>query len=52
MEEDKSVSGSKSKRSEIRTEDYRNLEKRIIKMLKEDMSVSEVKEELLKYAEG
>jgi hypothetical protein len=52
MEENKSVSGSKSKRSEVRAEDYRNLEKRIIKMLKEDMSVSEVKEELLKYAEG
>jgi len=51
MEKNKSISKSKSKRSEIRTEDYRNLEKRIINMLKESMSVSEVKEELLKYAE-
>ena len=51
MEENRSVSESESKRSEVRTEDYRDLEKRIINMLKEGTSVSEVKGELLKYAE-
>jgi hypothetical protein len=50
MEEDKPLSEGESKGSEVRAEDYRNLEKRIIKMLKEGVSVDEVKGELLKYA--
>ena len=37
--------------SEVRSQDHRDLEKRIITLLKQEGSVDQVKEELLKYAE-
>lgn len=51
METYNPTSESESKRSEVRAEDHRDLEKRIIKMLKEDVPVDEVRGELLKYVE-